>query len=75
VDLFFLREFGSADIRSDLDYLCEASGLPERPVFHVRGQVSAGEFSRILSVGLANIFIRCGLVALPVIIETMTRRN
>ena len=73
MDLSFRDERGSAGFRCCFDSLREDFSLPEGRVFHVRKQVRAAQFGRILSVGLESVFVRRGFITLFVIIEAMTR--
>jgi hypothetical protein len=73
--LLFCCERGFADFGGSFDCLREDSGLSEREVFYVWGQVRAGGFCRILSAGVADVFARCGFGGWFAVIEAMRRRN
>lgn len=71
MDLPFCSRHGFAGFRRSHDSLREDSGLSQRPAFDLWRQVGAGTFSRLLSLGLAGIFIRRCSFTLFTIVETM----
>ena len=66
MDLLFRGEHCAADSWCCVDCLREVAGLPEQTVFHVWNRVRASKLNRVLSVGLASVFIRGGFNTLLV---------
>ena len=73
LDLLFCCEFSADDFWRCFDWLREVSSLSERSVFYVWSEVGAGAFERVLSLGLASIFVRRLAFTLFIIIETMNQ--
>lgn len=69
----FVASFVFAVFGLRLDCLCQTSSLSERTIFDIRTKVGASAFARILSLGLARLFIRCGPQPLFAIVEATNR--
>ncbi len=73
MDLVFCGEFRLHDCWRRSDWLRQVSGLSERAILHVRTQVGPRAVGRILSLGVASVFVRCCSGALFAIVQVMTR--
>jgi hypothetical protein len=75
MDLLFCRELRFAFFRRSSDCLREVSRLSEWTILHIWSQVGASAFGRILSLGLASVFVRRDFSIMFIVIKALMWSN